>query len=247
MRSTRTLISGEKCRHGSLEFTLIELMVVVAIIAILASLLLPALNRTRDQAKTITCLNNVNQLGAGSIMYGVDYNDYIPPYAPNTVDAWTTLTYDYISDKKVRFVTRSTAPAKVMICPSDLHMPECAHPNLVHLSYGANINLTHPNDTINAKRPPLKFVKIPQPTQMLMIGETSGTVANADINGHFACQWSLCRESHSNSMCVVMISGNARTLTAHQVDYSLVSVSVLEMTNRLPWNGLCLENPQPMF
>ena len=71
-------IPDQESRRFLTGFTLIELLVVIAIIALLLAILMPSLKKARDQAKGITCRNNLRQIGLAAMLYAEDNDMYIP-------------------------------------------------------------------------------------------------------------------------------------------------------------------------
>jgi prepilin-type N-terminal cleavage/methylation domain-containing protein/prepilin-type processing-associated H-X9-DG protein len=157
-------------RKSQRGFTLVELLVVIAIIAILASLLLPALTRAKEQGRTAVCINNVRQIILAVSIYADDNGVYpratYPGIDPKFVPWQETLSLN----------VGTNAPANsVFKCPSfkakHANYPGFLPPDRVFIaSYG--YNSYSPFSLYPPSGPPTRVSDVRAPAQMLALGDS---------------------------------------------------------------------------
>lgn len=125
VQKDNTMNIPNRQRTTKQAFTLIELLVVIAIIAILAAILFPVFAKAREEARSITCISNLAQIGIAMQMYVQDYDESYPSIIANSSmgdgcapdlgwfnanGGWAVLTYPYIKSGGIYHCPSSETP-----------------------------------------------------------------------------------------------------------------------------------------
>ena len=143
--------------YRQLAFTLVELLVTIAIIALLAALLLPALSRAKESGRRVACLNNLHQMAIAIGTYSVDSRGRFPDFRSWLYPSIVPAPGNDLSGGKLFPYLNSKA---IYLCPTDKRELEKQPPTLKKrdYSYSMNCRTCHPADLANYLKPAKTFL-----------------------------------------------------------------------------------------
>ena len=154
------------------NFSLIELLVVIAIIAILAAMLLPALNKAREKAKEISCANQLKQLGITFSFYANDNQGWLPRDCNDDGVLWMNKLDDYLGFNVV-YTNESTCG--IFKCPSWYWMQHDSYKR-PGISYCINYHVT------GLGKYHKRLSNIDKPGSIVLLGDSSCVYVSASRN-----------------------------------------------------------------